>query len=75
MRNLERNFEVMPEIVGYELGNSAGSIDCATWEHDGVLGDILGDIVTGERNEDDGDVSAEELLGILSTRTDFVEPS
>ena len=58
----------MPEIVGYELGNSASSIDCTTWEHDGVLGDILGDVVTSERNEDESDVSAEELLGILSTR-------
>ena len=32
----------MPELVGYELGNSAASIPPETWQHDGVLEDILG---------------------------------
>jgi hypothetical protein len=57
------------EIIGYELGNSARDILPETWQHNGVLDNILGPLLEDIRAESGGTgpVSANELFGLLQT--------
>jgi hypothetical protein len=71
VRNLEGVF-LMPEIVGFELGNSAGDIDCTIWKHDGVTEEIIKLIFEQDpelANHDDDELkrptSAEYLIAKL----------